>query len=366
MLSLSVYSLHRNSDKAIIRWMQSIEFYQNHLNKVSRSFSFCIARLDHEMRLWVSISYLLCRILDCIEDASWICKSDQEATFNDFDDFVKNRPEAIDFHEWIVRFPKNMPLFEIQLIEDSHAVFSDLHSLPENIKKHIVKTVIQMSFGMRKFVLQNGSNQKIKLSSIQEVNIYCYFVAGVVGELLSALLMEKHTNSQFKFKNLTHQYQFGLFLQKINILKDQKTDESEGRYLVHSREDLLSSLSSNADGALQYLLDIPICEKGYRLFCAWSLFLGLSMLPFLRQTWLKNLFSRMPRKWVEKKLKHLETIIDDNENIGRFFSKRMPRNSIFSRSPHNPKKVLTFAELSANYNLILPENSLQELGLVGR
>jgi hypothetical protein len=129
-----------------------------------------------------------------------------------------------------------------------------------------------------------------------------------------------------------------LFLQKINILKDQKTDESEGRYLVHSREDLLSSLSSNADGALQYLLDIPICEKGYRLFCAWSLFLGLSMLPFLRQTWLKNLFSRMPRKWVEKKLKHLETIIDDNENIGRFFSKRMPRNSIFSRSPHNPEK----------------------------
>ena len=51
--------------------MSEIAYYQPHLDRVSRSFAFCIARLEGEMREWVSLSYLLCRLLDTVEDAPW-------------------------------------------------------------------------------------------------------------------------------------------------------------------------------------------------------------------------------------------------------------------------------------------------------
>ena len=69
-------------------------------------------------------------------------------------------------------------------------------------------------------------------------------------------------------------YHFGLFLQKVNILKDQQEDEAAGRFLVPDRRALLASLRDNARGALQYILALPRGERGYRIFCAWSLMIG--------------------------------------------------------------------------------------------
>ena len=69
----------------------------------------------------------------------------------------------------------------------------------------------------------------LKLGSLKEVNQYCFFVAGVVGEALAKLV--SHVEPQFqtaKFRILDAHH-FGLFLQKVNILKDQVNDRGEGR-----------------------------------------------------------------------------------------------------------------------------------------
>ena len=50
--------------------MQTISFYQTHLDRVSRSFAFCIKKLESPLRQWVSLAYLLCRVLDTVEDSS--------------------------------------------------------------------------------------------------------------------------------------------------------------------------------------------------------------------------------------------------------------------------------------------------------
>ncbi len=49
--------------------LKEAEFYQTHLDRVSRSFAFCIRQLPDPLRGWVGLSYLLCRILDTIEDS---------------------------------------------------------------------------------------------------------------------------------------------------------------------------------------------------------------------------------------------------------------------------------------------------------
>ena len=51
--------------------MQTIGFYQTHLDRVSRSFAFCIKKLESPLRQWVSLAYLLCRVLDTVEDSIW-------------------------------------------------------------------------------------------------------------------------------------------------------------------------------------------------------------------------------------------------------------------------------------------------------
>jgi hypothetical protein len=73
-------------------------------------------------------------------------------------------------------------------------------------------------------------------------------------------------------------WRFGLFLQKVNILKDQPTDEVEGRFLVPTRPGVLRSTLQDAESAWRYIQCIPSAWPGYQLFCAWSYFLGLETL----------------------------------------------------------------------------------------
>ena len=46
---------------------------------------------------------------------------------------------------------------------------------------------------------------------------------------------------------------------------------------------LLASLRENGEGSLAYLLSLPVEEKGYRTFCAWSLFLGAASLSWIEK-----------------------------------------------------------------------------------
>ena len=64
--------------------MNNVDFYQNHLNKVSRSFAFCIPRLEGNLREWIGLSYLLCRLLDTVEDALWTSHEEQLRSFEMF------------------------------------------------------------------------------------------------------------------------------------------------------------------------------------------------------------------------------------------------------------------------------------------
>src|SRR6185436_4373290 len=68
-------------------------------------------------------------------------------------------------------------------------------------------------------------------------------------------------------------HRFGRFLQKVNIIKDAASDRALGRELLP--DGVEGSLRRDAEGALRYLLRLPPSCDDYRLFCAWSLFLGL-------------------------------------------------------------------------------------------
>lgn len=304
--------------------MGEISFYQPHLDRVSRSFAFCIARLEGEMREWVSLSYLLCRLLDTVEDAHWPNPESQDQAFDLFRSFMENPPSPEAVAAWAAKFG---PIDEGEriLLLDSHRCFANLHALPPAVREKIRGPVMNMHRGMRHFLKDRREQGGLRLRTLAEVNQYCFFVAGLVGELLTELVAQRWPALPRTGRNYLDAHHFGLFLQKINLLKDQAKDEKEGRFLVPSRTELLASLGRDAEGAIRYLQSLPLAEKGFRLFCAWSLFLGLASLPWIERGRLLGIFSKIPRVFTEALLKRVEGLIDDNQALLGLFREMLPK-----------------------------------------
>lgn len=297
--------------------MNKIDFYQSHLNRVSRSFAFCIQKLESPLREWVSLSYLLCRTLDTVEDSPWGNLELRHEQYAAFDSFVKNSTNEPQVFKWASRFPDAIPEGEKALLADASILFKELHALPREVRTSIEETVLRMSAGMRHY---SNAGNTLRLSNLFEVNRYCYFVAGIVGELLTRLVLHHRTLwrkqddflSEDLIKNAFH---FGLFLQKVNLLKDQIEDEKQGRFLVPDRELMLASLRENARGSIAYLTAIPKEEKGYRVFCAWSLFLGAASLPWIAQAFEQKDGSKIPRSITEELLEVVEEMSQQDETL---------------------------------------------------
>ncbi len=294
-----------------------------HLDRVSRSFAFCIARLDSPMRDQVGLSYLLCRILDTIEDSTWL---ETDAQLESFDLFLHNLHHA-GSGEAVVPASVQAFTFEIlnrttgisdseqRLLKDTALVFERLQSFTPDVRDVIVSSVVSMGQGMRSFVVRRNSNEGLLvLKDLADVNRYCFFVAGVVGEILCGLLRIAGINRGLKVESsLGDGFRFGLFLQKVNILKDRKGDIEQGRDLVPDVPTVFRSALSDAEKALRYLTSIPHEFESYRLFCAWSFFLGMASLPHI---WRGRKIGRMETVAL---LAQVEMNVGSNEKLIRMF-----------------------------------------------
>lgn len=321
--------------------MKRFEVYAPHLERVSRSFSFCIARLEGDFRDQVGLSYLILRVLDTIEDAIWLDSEAQKKSFQTFNslidlarqededredvredvrlaEFKKKLDES--WSPWSESFPSSLNSAEKNLIQDSRVLFEDLLKTEVRARRAIARSILNMSRGMSFFQEESGRQKnsglaRIRMSHLSELNGYCFFVAGVVGELLTELLTMQSREFAGTTKVYMHGIQFGLFLQKINILKDQLNDEKEGRVFVQSRSELLQSLRDDLSGAFEYLRAIPKSQIGYRIFCGWSLFIGLQSLPWIQKSWALKILEKIPRTLTQSLLVDIEKIILDDEAL---------------------------------------------------
>jgi hypothetical protein len=77
---------------------------------------------------------------------------------------------------------------------------------------------------------------------------------------------------------------FGLFLQKINILKDFMDDSKAGRNFLWSWQDVAQTLPIHAKEAFLYVEKIEATRDDYKVFCAWSFYLGLLSYPSIEKS----------------------------------------------------------------------------------
>lgn len=293
------------------------KFYKAHLERVSRSFAFCIDELKNDVQADVALAYLVFRVLDTIEDSTWENPHDQQKAFALFHSIVDGSWEKIPELTEILQNSEHKEE-EAILVKDSQFLFEALYKLSPEKKTPFVKALKTMATGMEHFSLE----KKHQLKSLQELDAYCYFVAGCIGELLTEWLMP--TPSEQTLEESVH---FGLFLQKINILKDFQDDANAGRNFLWSWQEVAATLLTHAEAAYSYIQKIPDNRKDYKIFCAWSFFLGLMSYPTLEKvltTQKKEKISRIQAWQLLNKIKKNILAENDLDLIFREYKSKIP------------------------------------------
>jgi farnesyl-diphosphate farnesyltransferase len=275
------------------------EVYQEQiLQGVSRTFALTIPQLPGELRKVISNAYLLCRIADTIEDDNAL-SSAQSRTFAEmFVDVVAGKLPAEKFANDLFPLLSDHTIpEEHDLIRHTPAVIRITHGFNPNQRLALERCIRIMARGMAEYQEVESLNGLDNLAALDE---YCYYVAGVVGEMLTDLFCDYSPEINRNRESMMQlAVSFGQGLQMTNILKDTWEDRERGACWlprdIFQREGLnladlqpghpafeqgLGVLIAVARGhlqdALKYTLLIPPRETGIRRFCLWAL--GMAIL----------------------------------------------------------------------------------------
>ncbi|KAH3666639.1 hypothetical protein WICMUC_005566 [Wickerhamomyces mucosus] len=190
------------------------------LKLTSRSFAAVIEELHPELRNAVMLFYLILRALDTIEDDMTLEKDvkipilkqfDQKLltkdwTFNGNGPNEKDRRVLVEFDQILIEYHKLKPEYQ-------------------DVIKDITK---QMGDGMA-YYIDNVEFNANGVSTIKDYDLYCYYVAGLVGDGLTRLIVLANFGDSKLNSNRQLLISMGLFLQKTNIIRDYEEDQRDGR-----------------------------------------------------------------------------------------------------------------------------------------
>jgi farnesyl-diphosphate farnesyltransferase len=194
---------------------------------VSRTFALSIAMLPPTLREAVGDAYLLCRIVDSIEDDARLSIDQRLALFDVFDDVVgdDSRDEVL-LERAARRTGLGETAAESELCARSGAVLRVFRALDRSRREAIRPHVLEMSRGMREYATRAARDGRLRISDLADLERYCYFVAGTVGKLLTELFvldvpgLDARTLADLHARAVP----FGVGLQLVNIVKDVAVD----------------------------------------------------------------------------------------------------------------------------------------------
>ncbi|GAA5994907.1 bifunctional farnesyl-diphosphate farnesyltransferase/squalene synthase [Rhodotorula paludigena] len=192
------------------------------LDLTSRSFAAVIHELDGDLSRVIAIFYLVLRALDTIEDDMTI-------------PIEKKAPLLESFHEKLEvdgwNFQESGPdEKDAVLLKEFEVVISEYKRLDQHYRTAIADSAKKMGAGMSRYAkLHAESGGKFSVDTFASFDLYCHYVAGLVGEGLSRLFSASGKESPYLGDQLTLSNSMGLMLQKTNILRDFREDCDEGR-----------------------------------------------------------------------------------------------------------------------------------------
>ena len=234
--SIAYYSIHLGELRSIIQWnvwhnapherdeaKESAELKEcfRFLDMTSRSFAAVIQELHPELLVPVAIFYLILRALDTIEDDMTIEIKEKEPLLRHFYKHIEdeswtydgNGPEEKD-RELLVKF---------------NVVAKEFNKIPDAYRTIIKDISKRMGSGMADYVVDAEHNQQ-GIQTIKGYELYCHYVAGLVGEGLTRLFVEAKLANPALLQRPELMESMGQFLQQTNIIRDIHEDHQDKRY----------------------------------------------------------------------------------------------------------------------------------------
>ncbi|WP_173467571.1 squalene/phytoene synthase family protein [Fibrobacter succinogenes] len=293
------------------------KYAEDILQLVSRTFALNIQVLRGKLHRSILLAYLYLRIADTVEDDPDMKATEKDRVLALFADvFRTGELETEKIRTFVAALPESWHGSEDpnkDLCVKSEVVVPLLKSLPKNYQKPVCNVVIEMCGGMAKFALRQEAALSagwFTLANVGELDEYCYYVAGIVGKLLTKLFSADtcFISAEREAELSKLDVSFGLALQVVNIVKD--CVEDSGRRVCFIPEEIckrhgfahpselfavgadaqkcgavLSELVEKAwhhlDDAIAYTKLIPNIKMRTRLFCLWPLFMAAENLSLI-------------------------------------------------------------------------------------
>ncbi len=284
----------------VVDSLTDLEYQKQILPGVSRTFALTIPVLPERLAQVVANAYLLCRLADTIEDDVGLDNEQKSEFHQRFVEIVRGEEDAETFSADLLPLLSSRTLDdERDLVAGTATVIRVTSGFSMQEREALTRCVEIMCRGMPEFQRRKSL---AGLGDTDELADYCYFVAGVVGEMLTELFCVHCPELQPRREEMMRlALSFGQGLQLTNILKDIWEDrQAETCWLPRSvfseaefdlenldrehgsdvfREglnELIGIAHRHLRVALDYTLIIPGREAGIRKFCLWAI--GLAVL----------------------------------------------------------------------------------------
>jgi farnesyl-diphosphate farnesyltransferase len=289
----------------------SWEWCETMLPRVSRTFALCIRFLPEDVRRPVLLSYLLCRVADTVEDDPDLAPQTKRELL---ELFARGLESASADLSPLASAMAHRDDADALLTAQAAAVTALLRAQPHAVRQAVIPWVKEMCAGMAEFAtrlprpIADGTLRGLETEA--DLDRYCYYVAGTVGHLLTALFTTLRpritTEAAQRLDALAED--FGAGLQMVNILADVARDRQRGVSYVpravceaegldaadllrpdqrQRAQAVLSRLADRAHTRLRrardYCLLVPRAEYQLRLFCLIPYYLALRTLRALEQ-----------------------------------------------------------------------------------
>jgi len=289
---------------------KALQYCRSILQNVSRSFALTIPLVEKNILAPILVGYLEARIMDSFED---------ENPGKDIDS--KKRVENIKRVISIIQGPNSLKakrnMEEIARVAGDFISNPHYLDLARNMDKVIAvhktmdkhtQSAISLWFGKMAEGMEKYLNTRI--DTFEQLDEYCYYVGGTVGGLVTDLLIKKTrkaTPHQLKILRM-EKNDFGLFLQKVNIIRDFRQDILSNEkifwpYQIFQEQDLvprqalekryekqsmiilkkmISNIRKHVTSVKRYIYAVPEDFPGYKRFCVINFLMAVETLAKIK------------------------------------------------------------------------------------
>ncbi|HEX2188955.1 MAG TPA: squalene/phytoene synthase family protein [Longimicrobiaceae bacterium] len=255
------------------------------LFKTSRTFGASIPFIPEPTRREVTVAYLLFRIADTFEDADLWPGHRRARALEEWVELLRSptreRAERM-AAQWLAEPPCAVPEY-LELVAEIPFVLDALAEMDAEARRRVVRHAVRTADGMREYVARMGASGTLRVDSLADLRRYCYFVAGIVGEMLTDLFILRHPPLAAREADMiAGSHRFGEGLQLTNILKDAADDRKAGRVYLppDAMPDVFAAARAGLQGGADYIVGLEEggAPRGFVTFLVVPLYLAWATL----------------------------------------------------------------------------------------